>query len=301
MTENATAPEAAAPEVATETAPADGAPQAAAPDAPAFGDPVAQPEVAKTEVQATAWYEELPADIKNETVFQKYKTQEEALRGLVNAQRLIGQREIVNGLVKPQEGAPEADMVKYQNSLFRDHLGVPEKVEGYNVSEEYNKEAVQPLVNILHTANVGQDQLDKILKGLAERETTEADLIEKQFQQAATQNIATLQNEWGQSFDQNMGMANKGLDAFSEIEGLRELVTSDELKSHPQYNGIIKAFAKVGELFEETGRFSGNANAVPMTAKSYLEANFDKIMSPALDQGRAKEEYARMIQAENRQ
>lgn len=310
MSESATAPAAA------ETAPSDGAAQSTEPNGgtqsldttppvqpTAFGAdvPATEPVAQAVDAPAEPWFNELPNDLRSAPVFQKYKTQEDALRGLVDAQKLIGQKQIMNGLVRPAEGSPEPEFVAYETQLYKDHIGVPDSVDGYNVdAEKYNVDGVKPLAEIAHKAKLGNKQFNALVEAIAERETQQKEEATKAAQEHAAKNLHALQQEWGAGYEHNMLMANSGLDALGDIEGLREIVTSPTLQSSPEHNAIIKAFARVGEMFKEGGLKTGTQEIVQLSADDYLKQNYDKINSPYMDSGASRREYQRLLDAEKR-
>lgn len=250
---------------------------------------------------ATDWWTKLPNDLRDAPVFQKYKSEEDAFRGLVEAQKLIGAKQVVQGLVKPADGSPTPELIAYEAMLYKEHLGVPDAPDKYTIdAERYNAEKVAPLAAIAHKANVGDKQFQQMLEGFAEIEMESIEKSKHAAQQTAAENINALQKEWGPGFEQNMQLANSGLDALSEIDGLRELVTSDEVLSMPGHNAIIKAFAKIGEMVKEGGLHQGRTYVPELTPQEYLKQNYDKIVNPAHDAGAAQREYERLLKAAQR-
>ena len=305
MSEGATPAPAPAAEAAAQTPPAPSgetapAPAPAAEPAPSFVQtaqavPTAQPAPAepqhapKPELVSGDWREMIPVELRQDPTWNKYHSPEQAFRGLVEAQKLIGKKEIPTGLVKPSEEAPKEDWSNYRLELGK-MLGVPDSAERYEVPEAAKElNGLDTLMQIAHRSGLGNEQFSSMIEAVAQADKAHME----QMEQAKIQNLQILQDEWGQSYEQNLQIADIGLNAVDPEGAMRQLLDDTGLNTHP---AVIKHYHEIGALFRE-GNFTSGVQPSKETTLEKIEElkRSDAYWEQGLDGGRTRQEVDRLM------
>ena len=188
-------------------------------------------EVVEPVVEAVvepSWKDSLPDEIKNEAGFNRFeadtlaKSYEKLYKSYRGAESKLGQK----GVIKPKEGASEEDWAAYHKAL-----GKPDSPDKYELKApdgtEVAKEFTEMIKDVMHRANISQEQADLLYKETLLMEQASknkmADDATKSFNESATE----LKREWGQDFGGNGQMVVRAIENFGGAG------TKEYLEAHP--------------------------------------------------------------------
>lgn len=169
------------------------------------------------------WTDTLPEELKpmKETA-GRYKTPVELIRGLHNANTLLGAK--ANAVIIPTEKSTPEEV-----AAFREKLGVPAKPEDYKVTKpdnlpagvEWDEEKTKTYVETLHKHNATPSLVKELVAMRVAEQTAQLE-AQKQGEAAfIQQGIATLKKEWGNDFDANFKKAEAVVNHYAERTGLK--------------------------------------------------------------------------------
>lgn len=206
------------------------------------------------------WRGSLPDDLQGLTTIQDIGTLADLVKSYDSAQRMIGS----SVRIPSQEAGPE-DWEAFHAKLkdipgitritdeTRDDvfnkLGRPETPDGYDA--ELPAELRAEFHKLGLTKQQAEAVVERFGKDQAERETAIRAEIEQGMEQ--------LKADWGRAFEKNIGLARNVVRMYDELTGgteLRDFLNSSKLGDHP---ALIKAFAKIGELFGEARTLKGHS------------------------------------------
>lgn len=240
-------------------APVPGFVQSAAQPQPA-AQPTDNPHAPAPELVSGDWREMIPRELRQESVWDKYHSPEQAFKGLVELNKLVGKKEIPVGLVKPDPGAPQEDVAKYKLDLAR-MLEVPDSAERYSVPEiAKNVNGLNTMMQMAHKSGLGDQQFSSMIEQIAVADKEHQESIKKQ----RMENLNALRGEWGESYEQNLQVADVGLEAVDANGEMRKLLNDTGLNVHPV---VIKHYHELGAVFREGNLKTG----APSTAETLNE------------------------------
>lgn len=191
------------------------------------------------------WHEALPDDLKPYAgSLGKYPNVTELLRGLGNAQKLIGQRG--NQSLKP----PGADATPEQLAEWRKVIGVPDDPNGYGIKKpdqlpegvDWNDEEAAAFGKLAHELNLTPAQAQKLMEYDLARSGKMVSSSQAKIESFIKEQREALQKEWGDKFQNNVSRALKA----AELLGLdpKDAEIGNSAK-------MIKALAAAAELMTE--------------------------------------------------
>lgn len=252
-------------------------------------EPQANQHAPKPELVSGDWREMIPMDLRQDAVWDRYHSPEQAFRGLVEAQKLIGKKEIPVGLVKPDANASQEEQSKFQLELSK-MLGVPDSSERYTVPESAEGlSGLDKLMAIAHKSGIGNDQFKTMIDQVAQADAEHM----KQREQVQVENMKALRDEWGASYEQNLEVADIGLDAVDKDGSVRKLLAQTGLNTHPV---IIKHYHELGAQFREGTLKTGEASTKETTMEKIEELKRkDAYWEQGLDGGATRREVDRLM------
>lgn len=217
------------------------------------------------------WRSSLPDDLKADPFLGRYKSQEEALRGVAAAQKTIS----AGLLKKPGADAKPEDIARYRESI-----GVPKDVAGYDIKAEelgLDADALEAFKPILLKHGIPADAAKGLIADYALREQARLD----QVQQGWVGEIAEWKNQIGPSkFARASTAAFRFAEQMAEDSGLgwdtvKGFLDTSRLGDHPI---LFRLMATAGERMLEDGIIHGDdpANAPDIVAAKIKAIRDDK-------------------------
>lgn len=159
----------------------------------------------------------------------------------MNAQKLIGAK----GLIQPAKDAPPEEWGKFWNALGRpespDKYQIPDKLpEGVAV----DKSKLLAFSKWAHEQGFNDQQHAAMIRFEAERQATEAKNTQQARFAKIEQDVTALRKDWGDSFDQKIGLAREAAKRF----GGEDILNDESLGNDPR---VIRMLATVGKLIAQ--------------------------------------------------
>ncbi len=195
-------------------------------------------ETASSQEETGAWWESLPDDLKSEPTVQRYKSTEDAIRGLVNANKLIGKKRIA---------MPTPDAPKEEWDEFYMAIGRPESPDGYKINiEDSDEDILNEFKRLAHEKGFTQQQIEGIEEFWEGFRQKTAEKIEQQIEQLKETALAELQKEWGNNFDSELETAKKAVETLCDDE--QKQLLNAGLGNDPR---VIRLFNRIGKMLGE--------------------------------------------------
>lgn len=239
--------------------------------------------------QVSDWREMLSDDeLKEHPSIQDLQTPDDVVKKLVNAEKKIGR----DKLAIPGENATEDEWDE-----FYQKLGRPEKPDEYELPQEGLPEDFEPneeFLNVMqqeaHEAGLSKQQFAKIARRIINANVEHQQKQQQQQQEQKEQQLTALKKEWGEAFDQNVGLAKEAVERIGGDE-LKQALNQTGLGDNP---ALVKAFAEVGkfvkqdEVIGEGGKASlrMTPDEVDKEVERVKKENQDILTSPANQQQR---------------
>ena len=148
-------------------------------------------------------------------------------------------------------------------------LGWPESADKYDLSDfsppegvPWDQNSVAPLLEVLHSAGLNNEQASRIVKGYAEQQKNYFESVKGQVKESYDSMIADLKGEWGKDFDANLSLAGR---AWRELAGDLDsdenpafLADGSRLGSHP---AVVRMAGELGKIMAEHGRLGEAAGS----------------------------------------
>lgn len=219
---------------------------------------------------AADWRSSLSKDLQEHPSLKKITSVEALAGSFVNAQKMIG----ADKLVIPGKHSTDEDWT----NVYR-KLGVPEKLEEYGVKFKDGVTVDEKFSNDFRAQAHKLGVLPKQAQALADwfsdinlgAETQLKADLDKQFQAG----VANLKKDWGNSFELNVGRANRVL---SELGGkeISEYFVKNGLGGNEQ---VIRLLAKVGETLYKEHKFVEGQDTSNVLSPKELDAEIRKLQA----------------------
>lgn len=254
----------------------------------------AQAEAPETQsVESQDWR---PETLRGEKALEKYKSQEDALKALVNAQKLIGKK--AEGIVPPGADAKPEEVEAFRAKL-REIQGVPDAPDKYELPTldglpdglTVPEEATAWFKNIAHKHGLSPAQMQGVYADfLADIEAPNFLARSQGTQQAITEGLTGLRKEFAGKTKEVLQNAN----AVVEHLGL----TESDIGSAANNPKFIKAMANLAPMFGEGGlKGSGKAEKA-MTPEEARAKGREMMRDPRYsDRGRRDPGYVREVES----
>lgn len=239
-------------------------------DAPVETDTATQPVNILNDEGAfsDAWIQNLPDDLGNHSIWQKYNNPLDMVKGTINAQAHIGK--------KAEEfwtSEAEEDIAR-RNEI----MGVPESHEGYEltVPEGYDvsAEEVTEFKQAMHELGLNNAQAQAVADYQLQNITNMIQSFETTNEEELNNAEAKLREVWkGDDFDYNMSKVADALDYL----GLGEWKDDPKFANDPTF--IIGIAEKVLPLLDNDEIIQGNMNQSYATIQDELSEIEDQMYS----------------------
>lgn len=212
------------------------------------GDGGSAPTLPEGAFTADKWRDALPEELREHSALAKAPNVEALARSYISGQKLLGKT--------PDQLMEVPDHIDTENRLpLLQRLGLPEEAgSDYNLqpvkhAPEYLKpdtDFAKAFTAKAHSLGIFPDQVQGLYNFFADTFAGQEKEQETIFQQQIEANEAALKAELGEKYDTTLNLATLGA---AEL-GIREEIENAGLGVNPK---VIKALAKVGELFAEDG------------------------------------------------
>lgn len=221
----------------------------------------------------------------------KYNNIDDLIKGFVNANKLIGKKQ-------EQISRPGADATDEQRKAWREHLGVPEKADDYQVPDEYKEtvdaESFKEFAQFAHEHNIPADTMQELLR-FQERYAAKLNEVNaKRIEEQAKEARKYFQAEWGGLYERNFNLLKDGLvRAGIDIE-------SPEMSGALNNPFILSAlFDKISSMQDGTMPVPGFMKASASDAKEQIMGLINKYGSVNQMPHDARELYHRLLANKN--
>ena len=221
----------------------------------------------------------------------KYKNINDLIKGFVNANKLVGKKQ-------EQISRPGADATDEQRKAWREHLGVPEKADDYQVPDEYKEtvdaESFKEFAQFAYEHNIPADTMQELLR-FQERYAAKLNEVNaKRIEEQAKEARKYFQAEWGGLYERNFNLLKDGLvRAGIDIE-------SPEMSGALNNPFILSAlFDKISSMQDGTMPVPGFMKASASDAKEQIMGLINKYGSVNQMPHDARELYHRLLANEN--
>ncbi|MAN64592.1 MAG: hypothetical protein CMI60_21895 [Parvibaculum sp.] len=195
-----------------------------------------------------------------------WQTTDDVVKSYVNLERQIG----TDRIPLPVEGQ---DISQWEGW---DKLGTPETAEGYELAvpqgyENYNQDMSAWFREKAHEAKVPAHMAQRLHDAFVERAIGQEKDMALDQQRAFEDWGNELKKEYGNSFDEKVGLARRAVRAFGS-DTLVDLLNESGLGNHPE---MVRAFAKVGAELSSGQQFkdaevSGSFGMTPEDARAEI-------------------------------
>lgn len=221
----------------------------------------------------------------------KYNNINDLIKGFANANKLIGKKQ-------EQISRPGADATDEQRKAWREHLGVPEKADDYQVPDEYKEtvdaESFKEFAQFAHEHNIPADTMQELLR-FQERYAAKLNEVNaKRIEEQAKEARKYFQAEWGGLYERNFNLLKDGLvRAGIDIE-------SPEMSGALNNPFILSAlFDKISSMQDGTMPVPGFMKASASDAKEQIMGLINKYGSVNQMPHDARELYHRLLANKN--
>jgi len=202
------------------------------------------------------WVAALPPDLKSVVDTKGYKTPADVLTAYVNAEKLIG----ADKIVVPKDGVFD--------QAARAKLGIPEKPDGYKITQPQLPEGMEWDANFekaaltkAHELGLTPAQVQGLIELYGGQRASEFGNLAQTQEQAREAAASALKKEWGNAYSVKLDNAAKAARMVGG-DALIEALSSSGAGNNPE---IIRAFAKIGAMMGEDKMRMGQASGFGLT------------------------------------
>ena len=184
------------------------------------------------------WNREAFGELGEHSVFQKYSTPEEMIKGAINAQQLLGKR------AEDWWNSDDPEIIKERSRV----MGVPEDPSEYNfkVPEglEANEDALNETKTFFKEIGVPKDLAEKLVEFDADRIVKARQSAQEAAEAELKESVKELQGNWKDKYDYNVSKVADSMDHL----GLSEFKDDPAIGNNPKF--IRAWFEKVLPLMD---------------------------------------------------
>lgn len=202
------------------------------------------------------WLDALPEDAKDyKDTLAKYKSVPDMAKALANANALIGKK----------LGVPNEKSSPEEVAAFRKALGVPDTLDDYKFAPDalpegmtWNDDFAKPFAEIAHKHNVPPGAMKALANQFAHYEKVKLEALQSTFEKQRSEAVGTLQKEWGNEFDKNIGLAKQA----AKMAGVN---ANSHGFSDPE---VVRGFVRMAQMMSEDKMGRGMQSAEMMTGQA---------------------------------
>lgn len=198
-----------------------------------------------------SWLMGLDEEYRSNPNVNKYQSQNEMAKGLINMSSLIGKK----GIVRPGEGATPEEMGEYYNSIGRPSESTMYKYDPIEGAPEVDPDAMSGFQDFAHSKGFTQEQY----QGLIEYDLQRGQDAQGQFEQEKVNEASTTQMELMDEMGEVEYKAFLG-DASSAAKslGLYDVLVDNGLAGNKE---VLKAFANAAKSLGSSSMIGGEGNS----------------------------------------
>ena len=202
------------------------------------GDPAGQaPPPAADPGTPTGFMSTLPEDIRGHEAFGRFK-----------------------------DSADGSDMAKHYLEIVGKVPAVPDSPDGYEVKVpedmKINPERIAAFKQLAHKQGLTQDQVNAIVDENVATGQASAESRAAKIEEVRNKSINGLKDEWGPSYEENVDLARKAINAAGD-KSFVDFLNNTRLGDNPT---VIKFFHGLGKLISEDAFLKGK-NSPPTTTQ----------------------------------
>lgn len=211
------------------------------------------------------WYSRFEELKGTEKSLAKFKTPEALARSYTELERLRRYPGVDN---------------EEQMARFRQMAGLPDSEEDYCLErpetmpeEEWNPELAERMARAAYRYGVPPEAMNALQDTMAQAYQEAREKVQEQQMEQETQAEQSLQNEWGGSYERNMGRATAALQRLASETGVDAdaLLDNPALGSNPD---VIRLLYQVSRLLDEAPLHQAGA-AAPSPAEEAMRMESD--------------------------
>jgi len=229
--------------------------------------PVTDPPVTDPPPVVGNWKENLPPEIKDHPVFEKYNEPNDAYKALVSAQKFLGAETLP---------VPKDVDDKEAHDMIYKKLGLPETPNDYVLPTDLKipegMPVSEPMLNnfkaIAHEKGLSPKQFSDIYKWYMDTASQQFEAHNKAMDDSAKQAETGLRTKWGSAYGQNVALAKKVFHGFADEKAFAAF--EQKYGNDPV---MIELFANLGKVLGEdqlAGKPTG-LSFTPVEAQSEID------------------------------
>lgn len=216
------------------------------------------------------WSDDLPDDLKGESMLGRFKNVEELARSFVSAQKLMGKDKITVPDLKTV--TPEELRGIYEK------IGLPKEAKDYQLElaadSGLDGDFVEKLKVEAHKVGILPKQLQEVLGWYSTASKEVVNAHNETVLKEQKEGQAALRKDWGKAFDKNVLAAQLAIKDGASNEDLQYLESKGLLKDPT----LIRIFSKLGSVLKEKELKGGSEVPNNVLAPKVAEAEAMKIM-----------------------
>ena len=182
----------------------------------------------------------LPEDLRLEPSLQSFDSVDKLAKSYVHAVRKLG--------------VPADELVRMPKEMTPEHMAeIYERLGRPNSADEYvldgNNELTPDYKKLAHEIGLSQQQAQALHDWYNETVGSVQQQQRIAHEQAAVDNLRTLQQEWKGDFSKNADLAQRAFKRFADESAL-QVMNETGLGNHPS---IVKMFHQIGRMLAEDG------------------------------------------------
>ncbi len=231
------------------------------------GNPAGEPQgnagASAPQGQQANWFDGYTEDLRGLIQNKGWKDPQDVISSYSNLEKLLGADKAGRGLVLPKEDADASEWGKVY-----DKLGRPTSPDGYKlpVPDGDTGEFAKVAAGKFHELGLTAKQAEALAGWYNEQSAGIVQQSAAQLAQQSEADMASLEQEWGQSYDANIEASRRAVREFGFNE--QEL---DAIERGLGTANMMKKFADIGKRLGESqfveGKNSGNFGMSPEAAR----------------------------------
>lgn len=226
------------------------------------------------------WRDGIPEDVRSDPIWDKYGSQDDALRALVGAQKYMGREKLP---------VPKDENDKEAFDLIFKRLGLPENADGYKLPTDleipkeipFDDNMLAGFKKVALENGILPGQFDKLYRWYMNTTVEQYNAMVQKNKEAFQEAETGLRGKWGAAYQQNLALAKKVCGTFADkstVERVLQIAGNDP--------AMIELFANIGKVMSEdqmTGK-PGGLTLTPAEAESELSKIRGDIKGPFYDE-----------------